>query len=117
MKYGINTNLDDNELNMYNELFNYKFTNYNVEKLFFEIINLINISSSMKFSKLTLENYNNNLVSNIIDEIIVNVENNNITNDNIIEKSNNIIKKKVRFENSTNIRQNNNKDSKCCSVL
>ena len=127
MKYGSNTVLNGSELDMYNKLFNHKFTNNNITKLFYEIMNLINIPSV--FSKLTIIN-TNNIISNIIDEIITTIENNNIniinTNDIVINlppKINNniIIKKKiVSFENSTNltIRRNNERyDSKCCSVL
>jgi hypothetical protein len=131
MKYGANTVLDDNELNMYSELFNHKFTNTNITKLFYEIIDFINIPS--EFSKLTMIN-STNIISNIIDEII-NVTENNITNNiinditnnndiiiNLPQKiNNNIVKKKnVSFENSTNltIRRNNIRyESKCCAVL
>jgi len=124
MKYGVNTILDDNELNMYNDLFNHKFTNTNISKLFYEIIDLINIPSY--FSKLTMAN-SKNIISNIIDEIINTVENNvNIININDVvidlpPKINNIVKKKiVSFENSTNqiVRRNNTRyESKCCSIL
>ena len=125
MKYGINTVFDASELAMYNEIFNNKFTNTNITKLFYEIIDFINIPS--EFSKLIMGN-STNIISNIIDEIITVAENNNlnITNNNDIiinlpEKiNNNIIKKKVTFDNSTNltVRRNNARyESKCCSIL
>jgi hypothetical protein len=126
MKYGINTVLNDSELDMYNQIFNNKFTNTNISKLFYEIIDLINIPSY--FSKLTMAN-SKNIISNIIDEIITTVENNvniiKITDNNDIiiylpPKINNIKKKNVSFENSTNliVRRNNIRyESKCCSVL
>jgi hypothetical protein len=126
MKYGVNTFLDDSELDMYNQIFNHKFTNTNISKLFYEIIDFINIPSY--FSKLTMAN-SKNIISNIIDEIITTVENNvniiKITDNNDIiiylpPKINNIKKKNVSFENSTNlmVRRNNIRyESKCCSVL
>jgi hypothetical protein len=123
MKYGSNTILNDSEIDMYNELFNHKFTNTNINKLFYEIMDLINIPS--EFSKLTIAN-STNIISTIVDEIIKTVENNiNIinTNDVVIDlppKVNNILKKIVSFENSTNqiVRRNNTRyESKCCSIL
>jgi hypothetical protein len=122
MKYGFKTVLDEKELDMYNKLFNHKFINNNITKLFYEIIDLINIPSY--FSKLTTIN-TNNIISTIIDEIITTIENNNIINTNIINNNHIIItlppkKKIVSFENSTKltVRRNNEiYENKCCSVL
>ena len=118
MKYGSNTVLDESELGMYSEIFNHKFTNTNIKKLFYEIIDFINIPSY--FSKLTITNANN-IISTIIDEIINTVENNNkIINTNDIVIRIPPKKKIVSFENSTNLtirRNNESYESKCCSVL
>ena len=53
MKYGCNTVIDENELDMYSQIFSHTFVNTNIIKLFYEIIDFISIQSNF-FSSIII---------------------------------------------------------------